>query len=162
MNHLKIKKMQSNNDKLNQELISFLRQDELDYPAGAAKFGPASLPLLQELIKTDDENLATKAAYLAGFIKDKSVPSILAEAASNKFATVRIAAGFGAKKLAPASASAVLQKIMNDNDSGVLKMGISAVHDLKMADQFKARLKKISAAHQDDIIRKSAGKLINK
>lgn len=152
--------MESNNDKLNQELINFLRQDELDYPAGAAKFGPPSLPLLQELMKSNDENLATKAAYLAGFISDKSVPDILAEAAVNKFATVRVAAAFGAKKLTPASASVVLKKIMDDNDSGVLKMGIRAVQDLKIADQFKVRLKKISTAHQDDIIRKSAGKLI--
>jgi HEAT repeat protein len=154
--------MQSNNDTLNQELINFLRQDELDYPAGAAKFGSSVLPLLQELIKSNDENLATKAAYLAGFIKDDSTESILTEAAGNKFATVRIAAAFGAKKLKPASASLVLKKIMDDNDAGVLKMGMKAVQDLKIADQFKTRLKKISTAHQDDIIRQSAGKLINK
>lgn len=152
--------MQSNNDNLNQELINFLRQDELDYPAGAAKFGPASLPLLQELMKSNDENLATKAAYLAGFIKDESVTNILTEAASNKFATVRVAAAFGAKKLAPASASLVLKKIMDDNDAGVLKMGMNSVQALKIADQFKVRLKKISTAHQDDVIRQSAGKLI--
>jgi hypothetical protein len=51
---------------------------------------------------------------------------------------------------------------MDDNDAGVLKMGIRAVQDLKIADQFKTRLKKISTAHQDDIIRQSAGKLITK
>ena len=69
--------MQSNNDNLNQDLIDFLRQDELDYPGGAAKFGSAALPLLQEIIKSDDENLATKAAYLAGYIKDDSTDQIL-------------------------------------------------------------------------------------
>ena len=154
--------MQSNNDNLNQEVINFLRQDELDYPAGAARFGSAALPLLQELMKSNDENLATKAAYLAGFIKDDSVADILTEAATNKFAPVRIAAAFATKKLKPASASLVLKKIMDDNDAGVLKMGMRSVQDLKIADQFKTRLKKISAAHQDDIIRLSAGKLINK
>jgi len=152
--------MQSNNDNLNQELINFLRQDELDYPSGAAKFGAAILPMLQELMKSNDENLATKAAYLAGYIKDDSVENILAEAATHKFQTVRIAAAFGAKKLKPASASLVLKKIMDDNDAGVLKMGMRTVQDLKIADQFKTRLKKISTAHQDDIIRQSAGKLI--
>ena len=154
--------MQSNNDNLNQELINFLRQDELDYPAGAAKFGPAVLPLLQELMQTNDENLATKAAYLAGYIKDDSVADILTEAAGNKFSTVKIAAAFGAKNLKPASASAVLKKVMDDNDAGVLKMGIRAVQDLKIADQFKTRLKKISTAHQDVMIRQSANKLITK
>lgn len=154
--------MQANNDNLNQELINFLRQDELDYPAGAAKFGPAVLPLLQELMKSDDENLATKAAYLAGYIKDDSTADILTEAAGNKFATVRVAAAYGAKSLKPALASAILKKVMDDNDAGVLKMGIRSVQDLKMADQFKVRLKKISTAHQDDVIRQSANKLIKK
>lgn len=153
--------MQSNNDNLNQELIDFLRQDELDYPGAAAKFGPAVLPLLQEIIKSDDENLATKAAYLAGYIKGDSTDQILTAAADNKFATVRIAAAFGAKKLkAGPAASAILKKILDDNDAGVLKMGLKSVQDLKMADQFKTRIQKISTAHQDEMIRLSAQKLI--
>ena len=153
--------MQSNNDQLNQELINFLRQDELDYPAGAVKFGPAVLPLLKEIMKSDDENLATKAAYLAGYIKDDSTDQILSEAAENKFATVRIAAAFGAKKLKSApAASAILKKILEDNDAGVLKMGLKTVQDLKMSDQFKTRIQKISSVHQDELIRQSAQKLI--
>lgn len=153
--------MQSNNDQLNQELIDFLRQDELDYPGGATKFGPAALPLLQEIIKSNDENLATKAAYLAGYIKDDSTDHILSEAADNKFATVRIAAAFGAKKLKSGpAASAILKKILDDNDAGVLKMGLKTVQDLKMTDQFKVRIKKISSAHQDEVIRLSAQKMI--
>lgn len=154
--------MQSNNDKSNQELINFLRQDELDYPAGATKFGPAVIPLLRELMKSSDENLATKAAYLAGYIKDDSIENILTEAADSKFSTVRIAAAFGAKKLKPAAAASILKKVMNDNDSGVLKVAIQSVQQLKLADQFKPRLKTISTAHQDDIIRQSAGKLLKK
>ena len=51
--------MQSNNDNLNQEVINFLRQDELDYPAGAARFGSAALPLLQELMKIVIETLGS-------------------------------------------------------------------------------------------------------
>ena len=153
--------MQSNNDQLNQELINFLRQDELDYPGGAEKFGPAVLPLLQEIMKSNDENLATKAAYLAGYIKHDSTDQILSEAAENKFATVRIAAAFGAKKLKSGpAASAILKKVLDDNDAGVLKMGLKTVQDLKMADQFKTRIKKISSAHQDEVIRLSAQKLI--
>lgn len=152
--------MPTNNDKINQELIDFLKQDELDYPAGAAKFGPAALPLLQEILKSNDENLATKAAYLAGYIKDDGVSSVLADAADNKFATVRIAAAFGANKLKPLLASPILKKIMEDNDAGVLKMAIKSVKDLKIADQFKVRLKKISTSHQDEIIRQSVQKLI--
>ncbi len=152
--------MPTNNDNINQELISFLKQDELDYPAAAAKFGPAVLPLLQEILKSDDENLATKAAYLVGYIKDDAASTVLEDAAVNKFATVRIAAAFGANKLKPAMAAPILKKIMEDNDAGVLKMAIKSVHNLKIADQFKVRLKKISTTHQDELIRESVKKLI--
>ena len=153
--------MQSNNDQLNQELINFLRQDELDYPEAAQKFGADVLPLLQEIIKSNDENLATKAAYLAGYIKGDSADQVLMEAAENKFATVRIAAAFGAKKLTSSpAATAILKKVLDDQDAGVLKMGLKTVQDLKMSDQFKVRIKKISTAHQDEIIRSSAQKLI--
>lgn len=152
--------MQSNNDQINQELIQFLRQDELNYPAGADKFGAEALPLLQELIKSDDENLASKAAYLAGYIKDEGRHRVLAEAATNKFAPVRIAAAFGARKLKSTSASEILQTVMADNDAGVLKAAMKSVQDLKVTDQFKTRLKKISTLHQDDLIRQTAKKLI--
>ncbi|MEO6681322.1 MAG: HEAT repeat domain-containing protein [Ginsengibacter sp.] len=153
--------MQSNNDQINQELINFLRQDELDYPAAAAKFGPAVLPILQEILKSDDENLATKAAYLVGYIKDESTPQILTDAADNKFATVRIAAAYGAQKIKSSPAAAkILKKVLEDNDAGVLKMAIKSVKDLKIADQFKVRLKKISTAHQEESIRASAQKLV--
>mgnify|MGYP000974877440 FL=1 len=153
--------MPTNNDNINQELINFLKQDELDYPAGAEKFGPAVLPLLQEILKSDDENLATKAAYLAGYIKDDGKSSVLADAADNKFATVRIAAAFGANKLKPSLASPILKKIMEDNDVGVLKMAITSAKSLKITDDFKDRFKKISTSHQDEHIRESVNKLIS-
>jgi HEAT repeat protein len=148
-----------NNEQLNEELIRFLRQDELDYPAGAAKFGAAALPLLTELINGNDENLAVKAAYLVGYINAAEVKDIITSAASNKFTAVRVAAAFGAQQLKGADASAVLEKVLEDNDPGVLKVAMRSVQSLNLAKNFKTRLSKIAQVQTDDTIRTIATSL---
>ena len=65
------------------DLLAFLRQDELDYPAAALKFGVDALPFLKELVVGSDENLAMKAAYLVGYIEGDAADQILEEAADN-------------------------------------------------------------------------------
>ncbi|RYF46236.1 MAG: HEAT repeat domain-containing protein [Cytophagaceae bacterium] len=143
----------TNIEALNQEVIAFLRQDELDYPAAAAKFGAAALPLLKELINGNDENLAVKAAYLAGYISDGAVKNIITDAASNKFTAVRIAAAFGAQKMKGADATAVLEKSLEDNDPGVVKIAMRSVESLSLAKNFKTQLSKIAKVHVDDVIK---------
>jgi HEAT repeat protein len=147
------------NGNTNEELIRFLRQDELDYPAGAAKFGAAVLPLLSELINGDDENLAVKAAYLAGYIKDNAAISVISKAASSKFSAVRVAAAFGAQQLKAADATAVLELALADNDPGVLKVAMRSVSQMNLAKNFKTQLSKIAKANSDDLIKNLAADL---
>ncbi len=146
----------------NQDIIAFLRQDELDYPGGAAKFGKAALPFLAELINSSDENLATKAAYLAGYIKDGSVKDILEQAASNNFTTVRIAAAFGAQRLDAKSGQAILDKSMDDSDPGVIKNAMKSADILNVAKNLKVKIGKISKNFADDNIKSAANDLISK
>jgi hypothetical protein len=146
----------------NQDIIAFLRQDELDYPGGAAKFGKAALPFLAELINSSDENLATKAAYLAGYIKDGSVKDILEQAASNHFTTVRIAAAFGAQRLDAKSGQAILDKSMDDSDPGVIKNAMKSADILNVAKNLKVKIGKISKNFADDNIKSAANDLISK
>ncbi len=141
---------------INEELIMFLRQDELDYPGAAAKFGAAVLPLLTELINSDDENLAVKAAYLAGYIKDSAAIDVINKAASNKFSAVRVAAAFGAQQLKTADATAVLEQSLADNDPGVLKVAMRSVSNMNLAKSFKTQLSKIAKVHSDDLIKNLA------
>ena len=146
----------TNIEQLNQELIQFLRQDELDYPAGAAKFGAAVLPLLTELINGTDENLAVKAAYLAGYINDGAVKGIIRQAASNKFAAVRVAAAFSAQKMKSADATAILEHSLEDSDPGVLKVAMRSVGNMNLAKNFKTQLSKIAKANADESIKSLA------
>lgn len=146
----------TNIEQLNQELILFLRQDELDYPAGAAKFGAAVLPLLTELINGNDENLAVKAAYLAGYISDASVKNIITDAAANKFAAVRVAAAFSTQKMKAADATAVLERVLEDADPGVLKVAMRSVENMNLAKNFKTQLSKIAKVHADATIKSIA------
>lgn len=144
------------------DIIAFLRQDELDYPAAAAKFGKGALPFLSELIASSDENLATKAAYLAGYISDTSVKDILQKAAGNNFTTVRIAAAFGAQRLDAKSGQAILDKSMDDGDPGVLKHALNSAVILNVAKNLKTKISKISKDFADDNIKLQANNLISK
>lgn len=152
----------TNIEQLNQDLIQFLRQDELDYPAGAAKFGAAVLPLLTELINGNDENLAVKAAYLAGYINDGAVKGIIGDATSNKFAAVRVAAAFSAQKMKGADATAILERSLEDNDPGVLKVAMRSVEKMNLAKSFKTQLSKIAKANADEAIKTIAADISKK
>ncbi len=152
----------TNIETLYQEVIQFLRQDELDYPAGAAKFGAEALPLLKELINGSDEDLAVKAAYLAGYINDTSVKDVIADAASNKFTAVRIAAAFSAQKLKAADATAVLEKVLEDNDPGVLKIAMRSAQSMNLAKNLKTQISKIAKVQTDEAIKALAADLSKK
>ena len=145
-----------------QELLDFLRQDELDYPAGAAKFGKEALPLLKELIAGSDENLSMKAAYLVGYIDDESVGDILKEAAEKGSSTIRIAAAFGAQKRSPEVAEAILSKALDDTNPSVVKFAMRSVSAMKMQNKFKSKIDHISKNFLDENIKNSAKELMKK
>ncbi len=146
-------------DELNQAVLQFLRQDELDYPGGAAKFGEAALPYLQELVDSNDELLATKAAYLAGYIGSKDV---MKSAASNKFSTVRIAAAFSAQSMDTKTATEILSKALDDHDPGVLKLAMKSVTAKNLGAALKSKLQAISKNASDESLKASALTMVKK
>lgn len=145
-----------------QELLAFLRQDELDYPAGAKKFGEAALPLLAELIEGNDENLSIKAAYLVGYISGTGADEILKAAADRGIAPVRIAAAYGAQKREPKIAEAILQRSLDDNDPSVVKFAMRSASALKMEKNFKSKIDHISKTFLNDSIKSDALELMKK
>lgn len=145
-----------------QELLAFLRQDELDYPAGAKKFGSAALPFLAELIQGNDENLSIKAAYLVGYIDDESGSDILEMAADKGSAPVRIAAAFGAQKRSPQAAEAILNKSLEDNDPSVVKFALRSASALKMESKFRTKIDKISKSFLNEEVKSEALNVIKK
>lgn len=147
-------------DALHTEIMSFLRQDEMDYPGAAVRFGPAALPFLQSLITSNDEMLATRAAYLAGYMKDSGVTGLMTEAARSPFATVRIAAAHCASRLDAAGARTVLDSVVADGDPGVLKFAMRSIQAKGMVKAFQARIATISKDHHDAGIRGIAADVV--
>ena len=145
-----------------QELLAFLRQDELDYPAGAQKFGKAALPFLSELIEGSDENLSIKAAYLVGYIDDEAGNDILEKAAEKGSAPVRIAAAFGAQKRGAKAAESILNRSLEDSDPSVIKFALRSAKTMKMENTFKSKIDKISKSFHHDEIKTDALNMMKK
>ncbi|TXE14448.1 HEAT repeat domain-containing protein [Algoriphagus aquimarinus] len=145
-----------------QELLAFLRQDELDYPAGAKKFGKTALPFLAELVQGADENLSIKAAYLVGYIDDEAGNDILEMAAEKGSAPVRIAAAFSAQKRSAKAAEAILNKSLDDSDPSVVKFALRSASAMKMENIFKTKIDKISKTFHNDEIKMNALNVMKK
>lgn len=145
-----------------QEILAFLRQDELDYPEGAKKFGKEALPFLSELVQGTDENLSIKAAYLVGYIDDEAGNDILQIAAEKGSAPVRIAAAFGAQKRSAKAAESILSRSLEDNDPSVVKFALRSASAMKMEKTFKTKIDKISKSFLDEGIKSEALKVMKK
>jgi HEAT repeat protein len=103
-----------------------LDPEEPDYEK-AAKLGPEALPHLEKLIARKDPHLASKAASLAGMIKDERAVRVVEKAAKHEDARVRVAAAHSAQYLAPPDASRVLVAALSDKDVGVQKVALRSV-----------------------------------
>jgi hypothetical protein len=103
-----------------------LDPDEPDYDK-AAQLGPDALPHLEVLVGGEDIGLASKAASLAGRIRDERSVAVLDKAASHGDARVRVAAAAAAKGLPASGASRVLERLVADRDIGVQKHALRSV-----------------------------------
>ena len=103
-----------------------LDPEEPDYEK-AAKLGPEALPHLEKLIARKDPNLASKAASLAGMIKDERAARVVEKAAKHEDVRVRVAAVYSAQFLPPEDASRVLTAALSDKDVGVQKVALKSV-----------------------------------
>ncbi len=145
-----------------EELIAFLRQDELDYPGAAKKFGEDVLPALELIIEGQDENMAAKATYLAGYIGGENSAGVLKKAAEIGSSTVRLAAAFGAKQVKGKRAEEILKLSLADHDPGVLKLGLKSVNSLRLQKNFKTELDKISKVSLEKDLKDMAVKSLKK
>lgn len=106
------------------DVREFLDPEEPDY-AMASQLGTPALPCLAELVKGDDIQLASKAAYLAGMIGGPKGVAVLATAAASDSATVRVAAAASMKHAAAVpAATKVAKTLLADHDDGVRKQAL--------------------------------------
>jgi len=119
-----------------------LDPEEPDYEK-AAKLGPEALPHLEKLISRKDPNLASKAASLAGMIKDERAARVVEKAAKHEDARVRVAAAYSAQHLPPEDASRVLTASLSDRDVGVQKVALRSV-PRKLTPELRAKIESIT------------------
>jgi HEAT repeat protein len=145
-----------------QSLLSFLKEDELDYPGGAIKFGKAALPFLSQLVVGSDENLASKAAYLAGYIDDEGSADVLQTAAEKGSVVVRTAAAFGAQRMSSAKGQKILEKSLDDNDPSVIKFALKSASSLKVEKNLKSKIDRISKDFANSEVKSAALDMMKK
>ena len=105
------------------QVRAYLTQDEVNYEA-ARKLGPDAVPLLLDLVRGGDLNLASKAAYLASLIPAEASIGVLEEAARSPEVPVRVAAAAGMRHLSEHGAERVLAVVKADPDVGVRKVAL--------------------------------------
>lgn len=123
-----------------QQVIDVLSPDEPNYPE-AAKLGPDALPHLDNLVKTADPLLASKATYLASLIQGEQSIDVLKAASQSNHPEVRVAAAAGARNLVSAAAGArnlepsrlndLLSSLNNDQDAGVRKEATKSLKSVR-------------------------------
>jgi HEAT repeat protein len=114
-----------------QQVLDALNPDEPNYTI-AAKLGPDALPHLENLVKTGEPMLASKAAYLASLIQGKRAVGVLKAAAQHTDPVVRVAAAAGVHNLVrtgvdPTAAEEILTSLKNDQDIGVRKHAMKSI-----------------------------------
>lgn len=115
-----------------QQVLRQLDPEEPDYPALSA-LGPEAVPHLAALVQGQDPGVAAKAAYLASLIESDDSMAVVSAAAASPHDSVRVAAAFGLRNLAPAQALTAAERLLDDRDVGVRKEALRAVSELGLA-----------------------------
>lgn len=133
-----------------QQVRAHLEPEEPNY-AAAAQLGPDALPVLEQLVRSADPLLASKAAYLASMIPDRRAAKVLEAAAQRDEPTVRVAAAAGLQR-APALAEEVAMDLIADQDPGVRKVALKSMRG-KMTPALRARVENRAASESDPTLR---------
>ena len=116
-----------------EDVLGFIDREEPAYALGSM-LGDEALPVIANLIAGDDEARATKATSLASAIGTPAAAEVLAIAANNNSATVRIATAAGMRQLTPDLATPILLALAQDNDIGVRSLAQSIRRDQVLAE----------------------------
>lgn len=145
-----------------QDVLRVLEPDEPNYGAGRA-LGPDALPHLATLAHGPDENLASKAVYLASVIGTDAGVAILRDALRNASPLVRIQAAAGARNSGSAAAATLLPPLLGDVDTGVRKFALRTAQTLftpaSMPEAVRTRVAALSQSDPVPFIRTLASSI---
>lgn len=129
-----------------------LDPEEPRYEESAARLGPDALPLLEEVVRDGDPMLASKAVYLAAMIGGADSAGVLSRAAGSEQVLLRVAAAGAARHLDPAAAEQVLDKLVDDVDTGVQKVAVRSIAEVP-TKKLLARVGRLAQSHEDPSLR---------
>lgn len=109
-----------------EQLVALLLPDEPDYVAAGRHVGAEASPILNELAGSDDLELASKAASLAGFIESEAARPALTTALAHENPSVRSAAAASLDHH-PALAEEMTSSLLADPDVSVRKYALRAL-----------------------------------
>jgi HEAT repeat protein len=109
-----------------ENLVSWLAVDEPRYHALAAGLSPDDAHTLVELVASDDLNLASKAASLAGFLEAGDARPVIEAGSSHPNPVVRVAAA-GALRGQPELSAEFAPVLLADPDVGVRKWALKSL-----------------------------------
>ncbi|HEX5724219.1 MAG TPA: HEAT repeat domain-containing protein [Longimicrobiaceae bacterium] len=118
-------------------MLAILESDEPDY-ARADRLGAETLPVLEELARTAEPLLASKAAHLASLVPAEGTVCVLEQAARRKEPEVRVAAAAALGNLRGAgnlgAVARLLDRLLHDPDAGVRRFAARTAASLHHVD----------------------------
>ena len=143
-----------------QDVRAWLDGDEVDYKS-AKKLGAAAIPFLMELVKGGDLGLASKAAYLASFIKSKQAAAVVESAAASNEPLLRVAAASGIGNLPLPQAEKLLDLLSEDPDAGIRKVALRSALPLK-SSRVAAKIQKMARTDPEPFVRELAASAVKR
>src|SRR5262252_1765553 len=124
-----------------QQVLAQLNPDEPNYQQ-AAGLGPEAVPHLKSLVLGGDSGLASKAAYLAGFIASDQSTSVVELAARSPDPIVRVAAAASLRNLRTVPLSSAFL-LIDDVDPGVRRLTLESLQ-VQRPIAFKSKIQEMA------------------
>ena len=137
-----------------EDVLAVLTQDEVDY-GRAQQLGPEVVPFLDQLVRGEDLNLASKAAYLSSLIDSDRSADVLAAAAARPEPVVRVAAASGVRNLKEEQAERLIERLQGDSDPGVRKVLVSSAVRFK-SPRLIEQVRRMAEQDPEPFVRASA------
>lgn len=136
------------------DVRAVLTAEEVDYTS-AAGLGPEALPYLEELVRSADPLLASKATYLASLIRDGRSVQIIELAAQRPEPAIRVAAAAGLTNLQEQEASPLMGLLIEDGDVGVRKVALKSAAAFA-SPAMDERMQRVAARDPEPALRELA------
>ena len=143
-----------------EDVLAILTQDEVDYER-ARDLGPEAVPFLDQLVRGEDLNLASKAAYLASLIESDGSADVLAAAAARPEPVVRVAAASGIRNLKDTQAERLIDRLQHDADPGVRKVLVNSAAGFRTPGVAE-RIRRIAEQDPEPFVRASAARSVER